>query len=168
MELAASAPMELPQLTDGSQIAERCAGRKLCVLAFLPHILDSGKAGREAYLEALGAAAKKVRPDLFSFLWSEGGAQPGLEEAFGLTFGWPVVVAYSGEKSAFAMHVGSFEPAAIGAFLTGLTTGSTKTTRLPGADAALPAVRAVAAWDGEEPQAAQEEMSLEELFGDEL
>lgn len=35
-----------PQLTGQSVIDEKCGGTKICVIAALPHILDSGKAGR--------------------------------------------------------------------------------------------------------------------------
>lgn len=35
-----------PQLTGKGVIDEKCGGTKICVIAALPHILDSGKAGR--------------------------------------------------------------------------------------------------------------------------
>lgn len=40
---------------------ETCSGAIICVIAALPHIVDSGKKGREGYLETLTAAAKKLR-----------------------------------------------------------------------------------------------------------
>ena len=54
--------------------------RKPCsLLAFLPHILDSGAAGRQRYLAMLRDLAAKYRERPFGFLWAQGGAQPALE-----------------------------------------------------------------------------------------
>lgn len=37
---------KVPQLTGRDVIDDTCGGTKICVIAALPHILDSGKAGR--------------------------------------------------------------------------------------------------------------------------
>ena len=55
---------------------------------------------REDYIEKVRGAAKKSRNPYLSIIWTEGGAQPALEEATGLTFGYPAVVAISVEKKA--------------------------------------------------------------------
>jgi protein disulfide-isomerase A6 len=58
------------QLTDQETFVEHCTGhaanetlsldalppRQLCFLAFLPHILDSGAAGRNAYVKVCARA----------------------------------------------------------------------------------------------------------------
>eukprot|EP00904_Undaria_pinnatifida_P007296 jgi/Undpi1/3697/HiC_scaffold_16.g07067.m1 len=151
-----------PQLTGRDVIDEKCGGTKICVIAALPHILDSGKAGREEYIEKVRAAAKKSRNPYLSVMWSEGGAQPALEEAMGLTFGYPALVAVSVEKKAFAVHVLSFSVENMADFLGGLTTGSTRTKPLE----ALPEIVSVEAWDEKDAVVAEEEFSLEDLFGD--
>ena len=76
---------EVPQLLGKEQWTSLCEAKKgsLCALAFLPHILDSGKDGRNAYIETLVSVAKKTRPLPFHFVWSEGAAQPALEESLG-------------------------------------------------------------------------------------
>ena len=43
-------------------------------------------------------AAKKSKNPYLTVMWSEGGAQPALEEAMGLTFGYPALIAVSVEK----------------------------------------------------------------------
>lgn len=53
---------------------------------------------REEYLEKVRGAAKKSRNPYLSVMWTEGGAQPALEQATGLTFGYPALVAVSVEK----------------------------------------------------------------------
>ncbi|CAN0219078.1 unnamed protein product, partial [Ectocarpus sp. 8 AP-2014] len=147
-------------------IDEKCGGTKICVIAALPHILDSGKAGREGYIETVRGAAKKSRNPYLSLMWTEGGAQPALEEATGLTFGYPAVIAISVEKKArmhaFAVHVGSFSVDGMSEFLGGLTTGSTRTKPL----AELPKILTVEPWDEKDATAVEEEFSLEDLFGD--
>lgn len=53
---------------------------------------------REEYIEKVRGATKKSRNPYLSVIWTEGGAQPALEEVTGLTFGFPAVVAISIEK----------------------------------------------------------------------
>ncbi|CAM9164583.1 unnamed protein product [Chrysoparadoxa australica] len=87
----------IPQLLNKEVMNDKCNG-KICVIAVLPDITESGKAGREAYLEVLQRAYKKVPSSHFSILWSEASAQEALEEVLGLTFGYPTAVAISLEK----------------------------------------------------------------------
>lgn len=53
---------------------------------------------REEYIEKVRGAAKKSKNPYLTVMWSEGGAQPALEEATGLTFGYPALIAVSVEK----------------------------------------------------------------------
>jgi hypothetical protein len=46
------------QLTSQSDFEAISAGKKLCTLLFLPHILDSGAEGRNKYLETFADVAK--------------------------------------------------------------------------------------------------------------
>ena len=73
-------------------VPQVCTDDKVCILAFLPDIYDSGKEGRNAYLETFGGVANKNRR-LFNYMWAAGGSQPALEEQLGLTFGFPAVAA---------------------------------------------------------------------------
>lgn len=155
---------KVPQLTDRGVIDEKCSGVKICIVAALPHILESGKAGRDEYMEKVRGAAKKSKNPYLSVIWSEGGAQPELEAAAGLTFGFPALVALSVEKKAFAVHVGSFSVDAMATFLGGLTTGTTRTQPLT----EVPKIVSVDPWDEKDAPAMEEEFSLEDLFGDEM
>ena len=89
------APPEVNQLLSAKQYEEACSGPIICLLAALPHLLDTGKAGREGYLSTLMDVAKKNRKGPFRLFWTEGGAQAAAEEALGLTFGYPAVAALS-------------------------------------------------------------------------
>jgi hypothetical protein len=66
-------------------------------------------------------------------------------------------------QGAYAVHVGAFDEAGIASFLTGITTGSTKTAKF----SEKPRISEVPEWDGKDVQLVEEEMSLEDLFGSE-
>jgi len=154
----------IEELTSQDLFDETCGNKRICVLAALPNLLDSMKAGREAYIQTLIDVTKKMRGQPFSFFWYEGGAQPKVESAFELTFGFPALVAVSKEKSAFAVQRGAFSVAGIASFLRGLPIGQTPTVPI----AQLPKIVTVTPWDGEEGKPIEEEFSLEDLFSDEL
>jgi protein disulfide-isomerase A6 len=100
-----------------------------------------------------------------SFLWSEGTSQPSLEEAFGLTFGFPAVVAYTVDRQAYAVMHGSFSERSLTTFLHSITAGRIATQPL----SAPPSVETVQKWDGKEWEGiAEDEFSLEDIMGEEL
>jgi len=72
----------IEELTSQDLFDETCGNKRICVLAALPNLLDSMKAGREAYIQTLIDVTKKMRGQPFSFFWYEGGAQPKFESAF--------------------------------------------------------------------------------------
>ena len=49
----------------------------MCLLAFLPHILDSQAKGRLAYLATLQEVAKAFAKRPWGFAWVRGCTQPG-------------------------------------------------------------------------------------------
>lgn len=157
-------PPPIPQLTSASVLEESCAGaNRLCVLAALPHILDSGAAGRRKYLDLLATVAKTFRKasGAFAFLWFEGTSQPELEQGLELTFGFPAVVALSYDRQAYAVLHGSFAEKSMTTFLHSITTGRQATIPLK----EIPTVVTTEEWDGEDGQPVEEELSLEEIMG---
>ena len=58
----------------------------ICVVAFLPNILDDQASGRNARLAKLTEARKKAGRT-FRFMWVVGGENGELEERLGLGFG---------------------------------------------------------------------------------
>mmetsp|Transcript_16020 Transcript_16020/g.23773 ORF Transcript_16020/g.23773 Transcript_16020/m.23773 type:complete len:436 (+) Transcript_16020:16-1323(+) len=153
------------QITEEKNIEKYCSGStKICVIAALPHISEGGKDSRNAYINTIIGAAKKMKSTLFSYLWTEAGAQVNLEEAFGLSFGFPAVIALSKEKGVYAMHVGAFDEDHVASFLRGILTGATKTSSF----AKFPSINAISEWDGKDAQVFEEEFSLEDLMAEEL
>lgn len=159
-------PKEIPELTSPSILEESCGGKNhICVLAALPHILDSGAAGRNKYRDMLAAVSKSFRGSSFSFLWFEAGGQPELEQTLELTFGTPAVVAYSIDRQAYVVMRSAFSEKAIVSFLHGVTTGRQHTVQLT-----LPAPTIVTTepWDGKDGAPIEDELSLEDIMGDEF
>jgi hypothetical protein len=162
LEESGSAP-EVPQLTSRGQLEEACGAgtKRICFLAVLPSILDDGAAGRNARIATLQAAAGKQRGRPFRFLWTEVGAQPGLESqlAVGLV---PALYAVSVDKKVYKSHKGAFEPTAIAAFANSLLSGGEGTAPLPAG--LVDALVTAPAWDGKDGKVeAAEEFSLDEL-----
>jgi len=81
-------------------------------------------------------------------LWSEGGAQPTLESALELTFGYPALVAYSMDRHAFAVLHGSFSEKSMTSFLHGVTSGRTPVVKL--AQEKVPKIETAEPWNGED------------------
>ena len=144
---------EVPQLLGAAQFKRSCVAKKgaLCAVAFLPHILDSGAAGREAYLDTLKAVAKKHR-QLWTFLWSEVGEQEALEASLGGLAGVPTLAAISGDKGRFALMRDAFDAKHAAAFVGGVLRGSTKTQ-----PASFGAIATVDEWDGKDGELPEEE-----------
>jgi protein disulfide-isomerase A6 len=82
-------PTPLPQLMNYEMLHDSCGGRnQICVLGVLPHLLDSGAAGRNRYRDVLrNVASKSFRGSSFRFLWVEGTSQPALEETLEYVIG---------------------------------------------------------------------------------
>lgn len=145
------APIELTSQEVWDEVCD--VPSRTCVLAVLPHILDSGKEGREAYLADLTTVVKEKRRLPFKFLWASAGDQPQLEEQMGLTFGFPAAVAINQSKERFARHAGAFDATALGKFLGSMMTGGARTEKLTQAVK----VNTVEPWDGEEGVLEEEE-----------
>ena len=106
----------------------------------------------------------------FTFLWFEGGSLQGeLEQALGLTFGFPAVVAISLDRQALAVMHGAFRESSVQSFLHGITTGRQSVVPLTGAGAELPVVTTTP-WDGKDGKPIEEDVDfdLEAFLYDEM
>merc|ERR1719362_55714 len=114
--------LEAEQLLSQDMFDETCkTGGNLCVIAFLPHIMESSAADRKKYLDQFNSAARGSGGVPASFFWSQGGDQYEFEEKLNLGFGFPALVAISAKKGIFVIHRGSFVESSIRTFLTGLS-----------------------------------------------
>ena len=153
-------PPDVPQLTSPDAFAAACAARQACVLAFLPHILDAGAAGRNRSLGVLRATAATFAGRPWGFAWSEGGAQPALEAALGLPDGYPAVAMLNANKGVASVMRAALSEPNLKEFLTFLPGAAPVTLPPQGGVVAAPA------WDGKDgtpPALEEDEFDLSEL-----
>lgn len=73
---------------------EHCKSRNLCIINFLPAVIDSSDQERENYFNIIKEVGLRFKGKPFKFLWSQGGDQFELEEKLGVSgIGYPSVVA---------------------------------------------------------------------------
>uniref|UniRef100_A0A1A7XKD1 Protein disulfide-isomerase A6 n=1 Tax=Iconisemion striatum TaxID=60296 RepID=A0A1A7XKD1_9TELE len=151
----AAAP-ELLEILNEDVLKNTCDDSQLCVIAVLPHILDTGAAGRNGYLEVMMNMAEKYKKKSWGWLWTEAGAQMELEASLGIGgFGYPAMAAINVRKMKFALLRGSFSETGIHEFLRELSVGRGSTATLGGG--VMPNINAVDAWDGKDGQLPVEE-----------
>eukprot|EP00243_Klebsormidium_subtile_P002172 TRINITY_DN14160_c0_g1_i1.p1 TRINITY_DN14160_c0_g1~~TRINITY_DN14160_c0_g1_i1.p1 ORF type:complete len:431 (-),score=124.05 TRINITY_DN14160_c0_g1_i1:277-1569(-) len=162
LETSAVAP-EVVEMTDPAAYDKACGNVQICFLSFLPHILDSGAAGRNAYIATLKATAEKHKRRPYGYVWAEAGAQPELENAVGVGgYGYPAMVGLNAKKGVYSSLRGAFADQSISAFVANPSTGVTTIS-------AVPPVKTVQPWDGKDGQLEEEEeFSLDDLMKEEL
>ena len=164
---APAAPLEIKELINNDIFDSQCDGKKVCIIAFLPNILDSQASGRSDYLDIFEKAASSSKRNLFTFSWSEGGSQKSLEKALKVSSAnYPAVVALSKEKGKFSKHRGAYSTASLKDFISAMISGQSKVVSLPDN---LPEVVSISPWDGKDAKVEiVEEFSLDDVLGEEL
>lgn len=168
---ATQPPPEAHEIADQYGWEKQCVGqeagqaKQLCILAFLPHIMDSQAKGRNALLDILKEQAEHFKTRNFGFVWAEAGAQPGLEANFGVGgYGYPALVAFNPAKGKFSTLRVGFTAEGVREFLDAVRTGAERVEPISGS---LAEAATTTPWDGQDVEVAEEEeFSLEELMGD--
>jgi len=160
-------PPELKQILSSEDVKNACENQPLCVIAFLPHILDCQSSCRNAYLADLTKLGDKYKKKQWGWLWSEAVAQPDLEASVDVGgFGYPAMVVISQKKMKYSILTGSFGYDGINEFLRDLSYGKGRTNPIRGA--AIPKIHKVEAWDGKDGELpAEEEYDLSDVDLDE-
>merc|ERR1711899_229545 len=147
---------ELVQITKQADIEEHCEQRSLCVIAFLPHILDCQSKCRNNYIKMLTQLGDKFKKQGWGWLWSEGAAQMDLEESLGIGgFGYPAMAVVSHKKMKYSRLTGSFGHDGIREYLRDLSYGKGRTDTVKGAK--LPKISKIEGWDGKDGELPVEE-----------
>ncbi|XP_029965748.1 protein disulfide-isomerase A6 [Salarias fasciatus] len=147
---------EVLEILNEDILKKTCEDSQLCVIAVLPHILDTGASGRNAYLEVMKKMAEKYKKKMWGWLWTEAGVQMDLESSLGIGgFGYPAMAAVNSRKMKFALLRGSFSETGIHEFLRELSVGRGSTSTW-GAGS-LPKIHNADAWDGKDGQLPEEE-----------
>ncbi|ETN79262.1 protein disulfide-isomerase domain protein [Necator americanus] len=154
---------EVVEATNQQIVEDQCKEKQLCIFAFLPHILDCQSKCRNDYLAILRELGDKFKKNGWGWIWVEGGAQPELEEAFGIGgFGYPAMAAMNYRKMKFAMLKGSFGKDGINEFLRDLSYGKGQTAPVKGAT--FPKIIKKDPWDGKDGQLpVEEEIDLSDV-----
>ena len=120
----AGVPPNIPEITKSNVYDEVC-GRSghICAILFVPHILDSGKKGRNEYIETFAKAAKSLRGNPISFGWIEANAQPNLENIFEINQAYPGIAVLAHDKKVYSVLRGSWSLKNIEKFLSGSLNG---------------------------------------------
>ena len=163
----AGVPVNTPQLLGQKNFESDCTSGKICVILFAPHILDSSAKERNALLEMYQGIAKSLRGKPVTFVWSEGGAQPELENALETNNNFPTLSILSAEKGVYATQKASWSKKNSQAFLNGVITGTEKKSKLSGG---MPSAVSVKVWDGKDGVMAVEDepFSLDDLLNEEV
>lgn len=166
-------PPEILEILNEDIVKKTCEEHQLCIVAVLPHILDTGASGRNAYLEVMLKMADKYKKKMWGWLWTEAGAQLDLETSLGIGgFGYPAMAAVNARKMKFALLKGSFSEQGINEFLRELSFGRGSTSPVGGG--AIPKIYKVDAWDGKDGELPVEDdidlsdVELDDIGKDEL
>ncbi len=148
-EEGGGAKSAVAQVTSAAQFAEVCAGKRVCMVAVLPHILDDGAAKRSERLAVLSAVAGKARAGPVKLVWWEAGAQPDVEAALGISM-YPAAAAVSVDKAIFISHRAPVDEKGLSAFAASLTRGTAGAAPLPKGFDWAKAVKTTEPWDGKD------------------
>ncbi len=147
---------EVTELTSEDVAKKTCEEKPLCVVSFLPHILDCNAKCRNGYLDILKALADKFKQKNWGWLWAEAGSQLAVEEAMDVGgFGYPALSAVNIKKMKYSLLRGAFSNDGIYEFLRDLSYGKGHTAPVKGAS--LPKINNLTGWDGKDGELPPEE-----------
>lgn len=95
----------------------------ICLIAFLPHIKDSGEEKRAQLIEELKEIRDKNVSKPLTFLWVQGGNNFDFEESLRLGSGFPALIAINHGKGKFAPMRAKYNKEEINKFLNDLLSG---------------------------------------------
>lgn len=143
------------QVLGDGELTENCEGR-VCILAFLPHILEGGAAERNRLLKIFDGVYKSAKSDgtPVGFMWLQGGDQFDIEEKLNLQFGFPAVIAVHLGKKKYGVHRGTFDDGSLNGFLKSMMIGRVPLQDIP---KGLPKWPKNKPWDGKDGEMPVEE-----------
>jgi len=137
-------PKEVLELIGQAVFEEQCA--TLCLVAVLPHVLDSGVEGRNAYLSMISDQAKKYKLRDIGFVWSSAVDQTAMEDTLEMSGkGYPAMAVLNVKKARYIPFTSSFTPEGVAAFLGQVLNANVASVPLP-----VLKFADVTPWDGKE------------------
>ena len=100
---AAVEPPEIMELVSNTVLSDNCNEKPLCVISFLPDILDTQAEGRNKYLNMLKELGEKYKAKLWGWVWTSAATHQNLEQALGIGgFGYPAMAVVNIRKKVFS------------------------------------------------------------------
>lgn len=119
-------PRELAEMVDQAVFDNYCVEHVgVCLIAFLPHIKDSGEEKRQQLVKELKAIRDKHKTKPVTFMWVQGGNNFDLEEKLRLGSGFPSLVAINHGKKKFSPMRAKYNSNEINKFINNLLSGRT-------------------------------------------
>lgn len=155
IKAAGEKPDIVRQVLNEDELNDNCEGR-VCVLAFLPHILEGGAKERNRLLKIIDSVFKETKADgkPVGFMWLQGGDQFEIEEKLALQFGFPAVIAVHFGKKKYGVHRGTFDHDSLKGFISAMTIGRVPLQDIP---KGMPKWPKIKAWDGKDGEMPSEE-----------
>jgi len=147
---------EVVELIDNERLHKACDNKQLCVISFLPHLLDCQSKCRNNYLKVLTEVVEKHKTNDWGWLWSTARSYKNLEDVVEVGgFGYPTLVVVNTRKERCAVMRGSFSAKGIHEFLRSVATAQPSVHLTPISQ--LPTLDSIPAWDGKDaPKVADE------------
>lgn len=112
---------DIVQVTNVKVFQTQCMEQNLCIISALPSIFDCENNCRKNYLNILQKLGEKYKKRGWGWVWTEAGAQKGLESALHIGgFGYPTMVVLNPLKMKYSVFKGAFTKSRIDEFLTKL------------------------------------------------
>jgi len=146
-------PRVVPELTNDASF-QKCLGTKYCIIALLPHLIDTGASGRTELIAVISAVSKEFRSFPAGFYWMQGGVQTKFEESLTLGgSGYPEVVILDKARSRYVRSTTKFEQSALVKLIRQLQQGRAGAQNFPVSTLKLSDVQP---WDGEDYKSSEE------------
>lgn len=146
-EFSPDVTVKITEITDEETLRESCEKAPLCVISFLPKIFECEASCRQEYLNTTAKAAEKFRSNKWGWVWTEAGAQSGIEKALDVGgSGYPTMVAVSVKKMKYSVLRGAYTVKSIKEFLIGIASGKWEAS--PIKEKEMPKIETLVAWDG--------------------
>jgi len=148
-------PPELYELLSQESLDAACTDVQVCVVAFLPHILDDTAKVRNERLDLLRSLIDTYKRKQWGWLWTEGFAHQKLDEQLRVS-SYPSLVVINPRKNIAVKMTTGFHKKGVEDFMRNVAYGKTAGAVTSSFDS-FPAISKIPAWDGKDGELPEEE-----------
>jgi len=148
-------PPELYELLSQESLDSACTDVQVCVVAFLPHILDDTAKVRNERLDLLRSLIDTYKRKQWGWLWTEGFAHQKLDEQLRVS-SYPSLVVINPRKNIAVKMTTGFHKKGVEDFMRNVAYGKTAGAVTSSFDS-FPELSKVPAWDGKDGELPEEE-----------